>query len=233
LVSTRPLYDPKQRTFTFAHLDPEYVFPTGTMQCAGGSYDWLERLLRGQGDVQLYEQMEDMASSVEAGANGLFFLPYLIGERSPHWNPHARAAFVGLTMTHERPEMTRAVLEGVAFNLRIILEALCEQGAPITSLRLIGGGARSPLWRQIFADVFNLPILRPSLVVEATSLGAAIAGGVGVGLFEDYSVADKLVRVEPGEEPIPANVARYQELYEIFLDTYDSLVKVYDRIAEL
>jgi xylulokinase len=203
------------------------------MQCAGGSYDWLERLLRGKGNVRLYEQMEDMASSVEPGANGLFFLPYLIGERSPHWNPRARAAFVGLTMTHERAEMTRAVLEGVAFNLRIILEALCEQGAPIQSLRLIGGGARSPLWRQIFADVFNLPILRPKLVVEATSLGAAIAGGVGIGLFKDYGVADELVQVEPGEEPIPAHATLYQELYEIFLETYDSLVGVYDRIAEL
>ena len=198
-----------------------------------GSYDWLERLLRGKEDRRLYEQMEEMASSVEPGAKGLFFLPYLIGERSPHWNPHARAAFVGLTMTHQRPEMTRAVIEGVAFNLRIILQALCEQGASITSLRLIGGGARSPLWRQILADVFDLPIQRPKLVIEATSLGAAIAGGVGIGLFEDYTVVNQLVQVEPGEEPIPDNVARYQELYQVFLETYESLVGIYDRIATL
>jgi xylulokinase len=232
-VNRHPLYDPKQRTFTFAHLDPEYVFPTGTMQCAGGSYDWLERLLRGEEDLRLYEQMEEMAASVEPGAKGLFFLPYLIGERSPHWNPHARAAFVGLTMTHQRPEMARAVLEGVAFNLRIILQALCEQGASIASLRLIGGGARSPLWRQILADVFDLPVQRPKLVVEATSLGAAIAGGVGIGLFKDYAIVNDLVQVEPGEEPIPENVARYQELYQIFQETYASLVGIYDRIAAL
>jgi xylulokinase len=129
--------------------------------------------------------------------------------------------------------MTRAVLEGVAFNLRIILDALCEQGAAITSLRLIGGGARSSVWRQILADVFNLPILRPKLMVEATSLGAAIAGGVGIGLFKDYSVANELVKVEPGEEPIAANVTRYQELYQVFQETYDSLVGIYDRIGEL
>jgi xylulokinase len=232
-VSREPLYDPRQRTFTFAHLDPEYVFPTGTMQCAGGSYDWLERILRGDAQERIYRYMDELASAVQPGARGLFFLPYLIGERSPHWNPHARAAFVGLSMAHGRAEMARAVLEGVAFNLRIILDAFRDCGAPIAALRLIGGGARSPLWRQILADVFNLPVLRPSLLVEATSLGAAIAGGVGIGLFPDYGVAGELVRVEPGEEPRPHMAARYRELYEVFEETYRSLVDVYDRIAAL
>ena len=232
-VSREPLYDPQQRTFTFAHLDPEYVFPTGTMQCAGGSYDWLERLLRGDGKERLYRQMDDLASGVEPGAQGLFFLPYLIGERSPHWNPRARGAFVGLTMAHGRAEVTRAVLEGVAFNLRIILDAFRDQDAPITALHLIGGGARSALWRQILADVYDLPLLRPRLLVEATSLGAAIAGGVGVGLFPDYGVAGDLVQVEPGEEPRPRVAARYQELYAVFVETYRSLEGIYDRIAAL
>jgi xylulokinase len=232
-VSPEPLYDPQQRTFTFAHLDPEYLFPTGTMQCAGGSYDWLERLLRGELQDRIYGRLDELASSVEPGARGLFFLPYLIGERSPHWNPHARAAFVGLTMAHGRAEMARAVLEGVAFNLRIILDAFRDQGAPIKALRLIGGGARSALWRQILADVFELPILRPRLLVEATSLGAAIAGGVGIGLYSDYGIAAHLVQVEPGEEPRPAVAARYQELYAIFQETYTSLAEVYDRIARL
>jgi xylulokinase len=233
VVSREPLYDPQQRTFTFAHLDPEYVFPTGTMQCAGGSYDWLERLLRGNAEQKLYDEMETLASSVEPGAQGLFFLPYLIGERSPHWNPHARGAFVGLTMAHGRAEMARAVLEGVAFNLRIILDALLAQGAPIQALRLIGGGARSPLWRQILADVFGLPVLRPRLLVEATSLGAAIAGGVGAGLYPDYGVVGELVQVEPGEEPRSKASERYGELYEVFQETYESLVGVYDQIGDL
>jgi len=232
-VSREPLYDPQQRTFTFAHLDPEYVFPTGTMQCAGGSYDWLERLLRGGDDERLYAEMEELASAVEPGARGLFFLPYLIGERSPHWNPRARGAFVGLTMAHGRGEMARAVLEGVAFNLRIILDAFRDQGAELSALRLIGGGARSPLWRQILADVFGLPVLRPRLLVEATSLGAAIAGGVGIGLYPGYHVAADLVRVTPGEEPDPTSRRRYEELYGIFRETYEALVGIYDRIAAL
>ena len=232
-VSREPLYDPQQRTFTFAHLDPDLVFPTGTMQCAGGSYDWLERLLRGDAETRLYEEMEALAVNVEPGALGLVFLPYLIGERSPHWNPHARAAFVGLTMAHGRAEMARAVLEGVAYNLRIILDAFRDQGAPISALRLIGGGARSPLWRQILADVFDLPVLRPKLLVEATSLGAAVAGGVGVGLYPDYSVAADMVHIDPGEEPQQAVAARYQELYPLFKETYDALVGVYDHIAAI
>jgi xylulokinase len=232
-VSRDPLYDPRQRTFTFAHLDPEYLFPTGTMQCAGGSYDWLERVLRGDAGPQIYGQLDDLASAVEPGSQGLFYLPYLIGERSPHWNPRARGAFVGLTMVHGRPEIARAVLEGVAFNLRIILDAFREQGAPIQALRLIGGGARSPLWRQILADVFDLPVLRPQLLAEATALGAAIAGGVGIGLYPDYTVAARLVHVEPGEEPRPQIAARYEELFQVFNETYASLVDIYDRIAEL
>ena len=116
---------------------------------------------------------------------------------------------------------------------KLYLDALLAQGAPFKALRLIGGGARSPLWRQILADVFGLPVLRPRLLVEATSLGAAIAGGVGVGLYPDYSVAGDLVQVEPGEEPRPEVAARYSELYEVFQETYESLTGVYDRIAEI
>lgn len=230
-VSREPLYDPAQRTFTFAHLDPEYLFPTGTMQCAGGSFDWLERLLRGDAEGRLYSELDALAAGVEPGAQGLLFLPYLIGERSPHWNPKARGGFVGLTMAHGRAEMARAVLEGVALNLRIILDAFRQQGAPIKALRLIGGGARSAVWRQILADALNLPLLRAHLSVEATSLGAAVAGGVGVGLFRGYDVVNELVTVQPGEEPDPQSSRRYEDLYPLFVDAYRSLAPLYDRIA--
>ncbi len=233
MTTERPLYDPQMRTFTFAHLDPGLYFPTGTTQCAGGSYDWLERLLRGEGETPLYDEMSAAAAEVEPGARGLLFLPYLIGERSPHWNPLARGAFVGLTMSHGRAEMARAVLEGVAFNLRMILDAFLEQGVAITSLRLIGGGARSPLWRQILADIYELPILRPTLLTEATSLGAAIAGGVGVGLFPDFRVAHKLVRVEAAERPDPAHSQHYAVLYNLFQETYKALEPIFEQLASL
>jgi len=233
VTAEQPLYDPRMRTFTFAHLDPKLYFPTGTMQCAGGSYDWLERLLRGEGETRLYDQMSAAAADIEPGARGLLFLPYLIGERSPHWNPLARGVFVGLTMSHGRAEMARAVLEGVAFNLRMILDAFLEQGAVIQAMRLIGGGARSALWRQILADVYGLPILRPELLAEATSLGAAIAGGVGVGLFSDFHVAHELVQVEEAERPNPAYQQRYAALYTLFQQTYAALEPIFEHLATL
>lgn len=231
VTADAPLYDPRMRTFTFAHLDPELYFPIGTMQCAGGSYDWLERLLRGEGEVQLYEEMGEAAGGVEPGANRLLFLPYLMGERSPHWNPMARGVFIGLSMSHGRAEMARAVLEGVAFNLKMILDALTAQGLSIEGMRLIGGGARSPLWRQILSDVYGLPILRPELLAEATSLGAAIAGGIGVGLFPDFGVAHELVRVEEGERPDPERHRRYAALQDVFRQAYTALEPVFEKLA--
>ncbi len=231
IVSTEPLYDPQQRTFTFAHLDPRYFFPTGTMQCAGGSYDWLDRLLRGSEGEPLYQELDALAASVPAGAKGLLFLPYLIGERSPHWNPNARACFVGLSMAHGRAEVARAVLEGVALNLRTILGAFRIQGARIDGLRVIGGGARSALWRQILADVLDVPLLRPRLAAEATALGAAIAAGVGVGLLPDYGAATDWVAVGPGETPRQAAVDDYDELYPLFVAAYEALAPLFESMA--
>jgi xylulokinase len=231
VTSDRPLHDPHMRTFTFAHLDPDLYFPTGTMQCAGGSFDWLERLLRGGGGDKLHDELFEMAAKVEPGARGLLFLPYLIGERSPHWNPRARGVFAGLAMAHDRAEMTRAVLEGVAFNLKLILNAFLEQGIEIQAMRLIGGGARSALWRQILADVYNLPILRPALLAEATSLGAAIAGGIGVGIFADYSVAYELVELDEAEQPKTAHVERYAVLFDVFQRIYAALEPIFDSLG--
>lgn len=251
VTAERPLYDPLMRTFTFAHLDPGLYFPTGTMQCAGGSFDWLERLLRcpdpsvlgpedpgpaegrSEGDARFYDELSAAAAGVPPGARGLLFLPYLIGERSPHWNPLARGVFAGLTMAHGRAEMARAVLEGVALNLKMILDAFLEQGAEIRAMRLIGGGARSAPWRQILADVYGLPILRPALLTEATSLGAAIAGGVGVGLFPDFGVAQQFVQVEEAEQPNPTHRQRYDALYGLLGRTYAAMKPIFDELAAL
>jgi xylulokinase len=127
--------------------------------------------------------------------------------------------------------MARAVLEGVALNLKMILDAFQDQGAGIEAMRLIGGGARSALWRQVLADVYGLHILRPELLAEATSLGAAIAGGVGVGLFPDFCVAHEIVQVEEAERPDASAQARYAELYPLFRETYQALEPIYERLS--
>jgi len=239
LASPSPIYDPERRTFNFHHLDPKMIMPTGTMQAAGGSYQWFRNQLGGlevqearSRGVDPYEILDREAASVLPGADSLLFLPYLMGERAPHWNPRARGAFIGLGITHTRAHMARAVLEGVALNLRIILDAFRRQGAQIQKMRLIGGGARGRAWRQIMADVYGLPILRPRLLDEATSLGAAIAGGIGVGIFPDFGVAERLVEIVEEQRPDPHAHARYERLYPIFCAAYESLVPVFERLAE-
>jgi len=216
------------------------ITPTGTMQTAGGSYQWFKNELGGPEvdearalGLAPYEVLDRAAAAVPPGAGGLLHLPYLMGERAPHWNPHARGAFIGLTMPHTRAHLARAVLEGVALNLRIILEAFQRQGAQIGQMRVIGGGAKSRLWRQIMADVYGIPVLRPRLLEEATSLGAAVAGGVGVGLFKDFTVAEQIVEIVDTHPPNAGAHEQYDRIYPVFCAAYEALVPVFEALASL
>jgi xylulokinase len=130
---------------------------------------------------------------------------------------------VGLTVRHTHADLIRAVLEGITFNLRVILEAFGRQGAGIEALRVIGGGARSEIWNSIMADVFGVPVLRLSLPEEATTMGAAVAGGIGVGIWKDFSKVDEMVRVERDTRPDQQRHRFYTELYEIFNQIYAAL----------
>jgi xylulokinase len=240
-IATRePIFDPALRTFTWAHLVPDMFSPCGTMQAAGGSYQWLrdtfclpEKDSASQLNLSPYELMNLQAERSPAGANGLLFLPYLLGERSPRWNPKARGAFIGLTVKHTRADIIRATLEGITLNLRVILEAFEEQGAKVEAMRVIGGGARGRVWRQIMADIYDKPILRPVLLEEATSLGAALAGGIGVGLFKDFSIAEELTPILDTVQPNPAVKPLYDQLYKIFNQSYEAFMPLYDALAAL
>lgn len=238
LATKTPVYDPTMRTFTWAHLVPGMFSPCGTMQAAGGSYQWLrdnfglpEKEAGAKLQVSAYELMNLQAAQSPPGANGLLFLPYLLGERSPRWNPKARGAFVGLTMKHTRADMIRAGLEGITFNLRVILEAFLEQNTPVEAMRVIGGGARGRVWRQIMADIYGLPVLRPAILEEATSMGAAIAGGVGVGLFADWSVAERLTPIVDTCVPDGALKAAYDRQYALFNRAYAALEPLFDEMV--
>jgi xylulokinase len=209
------------------------------MQAAGGSYQWLrdnfclqEKDAAAGLNLSPYEVMNLQAERSPAGANGLLFLPYLLGERSPRWNPKARGAFIGLTMQHGRADMIRATLEGITLNLRVILEAFQSQGAQVDAMRVIGGGAQGRVWRQIMADVYNMPILRPALLAEATSMGAALAGGIGVGIFPDFSIAEKLAPIVDSTQPDPAASGVYDRLYATFNKCYEALEPLYNVWSE-
>lgn len=240
LSTPKPIYDPDYRTFTFGHIIPNMFMPTGTMQAAGASYQWardqlgvIEKQTAQALGISPYELMNLSAEKSPVGANGLLYLPYLMGERSPRWNPRARGTFVGLTIRHTRADMLRAVLEGVTMNLRVILDSFKAQGTHIEAMRVIGGGARGRFWNQIMADLYGMPVQRLAILEEATSMGAALAGGVGVGLYPDFSMIETMNQVVEAVEPNPDSQAVYEKIYPIFNATYNALLPIYDMIAEV
>jgi xylulokinase len=230
LATPKPILDPEMRTFTWAHLVPAMFSPCGTMQAAGASYQFArdqlaehEKVVAERLGISAYDLMNDGVLQSPPGARGLLFLPYLLGERSPRWNPHARGAFIGLTGRHRQPDLLRAVLEGITLNLRVILEAFARQGAAIEKLRVIGGGARGAAWNQIMADIFGIPVQRLALLEEATSMGAGVAGGIGVGIWKDFSKVDEMVEVATEARPRPEFRALYDKLSELFDSAYTAL----------
>ena len=242
IASPEPILDPEMRTFTWAHLVPGMFSPCGTMQAAGSSYQWArDELARSETAVadslgiSTYELLNQEILQSPPGARGLLFLPYLLGERSPRWNPNARGAFVGLTIRHRHDDLLRAVLEGITFNLCVILDAFRRQGASIEALRVIGGGARGAVWNGIMADIFGVPVQRLTLLEEATSMGAAVAGGVAVGIWRDFSQVDRMVGVESEVQPDQERRALYAELYDTFNRTYEALegASIFERLARV
>jgi xylulokinase len=230
LAADQPLYDPYMRTMTFNHVIPGRFVPTATMQAGGASLEWVVDLLAPGHPAERYGRLFAEAAEVAAAEEGLLFLPHLLGERSPYWNPRARGAFIGLAKHHGQAHMVRAVLEGVAMNLLTGLRAFEEQGSPVGPIDAIGGGARSDVWLQILADTWGRSVRRRSLVDEANSLGAAIIGGVAVGLFKDFTIAPSLSQVEQVFLPDMQRHALLIEQYGWFLEAYQRLEPVFDAL---
>ncbi len=236
-TSEKPVLDEAMRTVTWAHIVPGLYAPNGTMQSAGGAYAWLkdqvcrfETFEAQRLGLSPYQLIDAEIAESPVGANGVVFLPYLLGERAPRWNVDARGAFVGLKMENQRRDMLRSVLEGVTMNLSVILDIL-RRHIPIDEILVIGGGAKGAVWRQMMADIYDARILAPVLLEEATSMGAAVTGGVGAGLFRDFDAIDKFIQIKYVSQPIPKNVAAYKPVKETFELCYQSLLPVYARMA--
>jgi xylulokinase len=176
-----------------------------------------------------YEELLQAAAAVPAADEGLYFLPYLLGERSPHWNAAAAGTFAGLQRHHGAGSLVRAVLEGVAFNLRTCIEAFTENGIAVESLDVIGGGATSDVWMQVLADVWQLPVRRRSIVAEANSLGAAVTTAVGLGIVDGFDVARSLSTTTAEFLPDSRRGGLVAEQHAIFQDAYDRLEPWFDR----
>lgn len=219
-VTEQPRLDLKGRIHTLCHAIPGRWHNTGVTLAAGLSLKWFRDNF---GDGRSFDELGNQAANVPPGSDGAIWLPYLMGERTPHLDANARAAFVGLTASHTRAHLTRAVMEGVAFSLRDSFEIFKETGAEILSIRLGGGGAKSAVWRQIQADVYG----RTVEVLEAdegAAFGAAILAGVGAGAWKTVDEAcESTIRVDETVEPNKASAERMDRNYQAYKLLYPAL----------
>lgn len=237
-TSDKPVFDKEMRTYNWAHMVPGLYTPNGTMQAAGNSYHFiretickdLEIIGRDKG-ISPYELMNREIEQSALGANGLIYLPYILGERSPRWNTDARGALIGLKMEHSRGDMLRACVEGILMNLNIIL-GVFQAEYDITSINVIGGLAKGDVIRQMIADIYGIPAMRLNYLDEATSMGAAVAAGVGAGVLESFDTISRFVKVDDVVRPDMENHEKYKRLQLRFDQCYEALLGVYSQLAK-
>jgi xylulokinase len=228
-ATDRPALDPRGRVHTFCHAIPGRWHVMGVTQAAGLSLRWFRDTFAADssGARNSYDQLTAEAAKIPAGSDGLLWAPYLMGERTPHLDSSARGALVGLTASHTRAHVVRAILEGVAFSLRDTFTLFSEMNVPATSIRLGGGGARSPLWRQIQADVYGHAVE----IVEAeegAAYGAALLAGVGAGVWPSVDAAcTATVRIAARVTPQAAAVAALNASYAAYRRVYPATREIF------
>ena len=229
-ATAEPSFEPAGRVHAFPHAVPDRWHMMGVMLSAAGSYRWYNDTVAPDAD---FAQLDAEAAEVTAGSNGLIFLPYLSGERSPHPDPDARGAFIGLTVRHTRAHMTRSVLEGVAFGLADILDLMVEAGIDRpASVRISGGGAKSPLWRQIVADIFDATVETVN-TAEGAAYGAAMLAAVGSEWFSDTrSAAESWIEVTDSTRP-GDSTGLYRQIHNVYRSLYPSLRSTFDELGDL
>jgi xylulokinase len=220
--------DPSGRLHAFCHAVPGAYHLMGVTLSAGGSLSWWREALGGD-----FDELVGAASEVPPGSEGLVFLPYLSGERTPHLDPKSRGAFFGLTARHGVAHMTRAVMEGVIFSLRDSLEIMRNLDVPIEDVRATGGGARSELWRLLQADIYATPIRR-TVADEGPAFGAALLAGVASGNYANVNEATSVVKLRDGiTEPEPGRSKIYEDYYEVYRSLYPATNSAMSRLADL
>lgn len=232
--------DPQGRVHTFCCAVPGAWHVMGVTQAAGLSLKWYrdnfcdaEKQAAQQMGVDPYDLMNKEAAQSPIGANKLIYAPYLMGERTPHLDADCRGMFFGLSAMHTRRDLLRAVMEGVSYSLRDCLGVLNEMGVNPEQMLACGGGGKSPLWRQMLADVFNCPVAT-TVNTEGPALGVAILAGVGAGLYKSVPEAcHAMIHVNPAQEPIPENVPQYAKVYEVYRMLYPANKDVFKALGKL
>jgi xylulokinase len=228
-MAEKAVLDKQMRNFNIVSGDGRSVGSFGTIQNAGRAIDWAQAVCQ----VADLRQFDAAAATAQPGADGLIFLPYLAGERTPHFDPDVRGAFIGLSTGHQTGHLLRAVLEGISLALRDTVAMHREDGLVFSHLRLIGGGGRSDLWRQILASVLDVPVSRlKSPSQHATTVGAAILAGTAIGYFPDLAAGTALLEKLDTALPEPAAVERYNRLHPIYQALYCALKPIYDELAD-
>lgn len=224
-----PFIEPEGRLHAFCHAVPGRWHFMGVMLSAAGSLRWHRDTFA---PGMSFDDLLAPAAGVPIGCEGLLFLPYLTGERTPHPDPLARGAFVGLTVRHSLPHLSRAVIEGVSFGLRDSFELIKSgSGSAITQVRVSGGGAKSPLWRQILADIMNAELVTVN-TTEGAAFGAALLAGVGAGAWPDVdSACRRTIHITGSTSPNADAVAEYERWYAAYRGLYPALKPTFDAVA--
>jgi xylulokinase len=224
-----PHYDPEGRVHTFCHAVPKKWHVMGVTQGAGLSLQWFRNQFA---PSTAYDELTREAASAPAGAEGLFWLPYLMGERTPHLDATVRAGWFGLTAKHTRAHLVRSVIEGVCFSQKDGLDIIEGMGVPVSSVRVSGGGARSMFWKQLLADILNKRVVTLN-TQEGSAYGAALLAAVGTGGFGSVQEACRTaIREVESVEPRSSETAAYAAAHQVYQSLYPALRPVYSIIAE-
>lgn len=219
--------NPSGGIFTLRHPDPARFIQVAPMLTAGGNLDWVRTQLVSTED---YAHLNELASVAPVGSHGVLYLPYLAGERSPFSDPYARACYIGISGQTQRSDLVRAVMEGVCFAYRALLEALTDE---VAALYVVGGGAQSRVWMQILADVLGCPVHVVAKPADAAARGAAIITGRALGWYNRFAPHDGFFPISQTMQPNPTAQASYQSLYPIFTNLYPHLRAAFAALAQV
>ena len=232
--------DPDLRLHSFCHSVPNKCYIMGVMLSAGGAYRWFRDTVAQRelaeakaNGTDAYNLLGAQAETAPVGSEGLIFLPYLTGERTPHADANAKANFFGLTLRHQRSHLIRSVMEGVTYGMRDSLELIRGLGTTVDQIYATGGGSRSTLWRQMQADIYQAEIVTIN-IEEGPAFGAAILAGVGTGVYTSVeSATDQIVKITSQTDPISDHVEIYEQYYRIYRDLYPVLKPKFDQVTEV
>lgn len=237
--SVKPIIDLNTRPFVFTHVIPQMFTSSFGVFSAGNSLNWVkENICTGiarkdkEEKKDMFNLMDDLAENSPVGSNNLIFNPSLAGGSKAQPSPNIRGAYIGLDLGHNVNDLIRASMEGIALDLEIMLEKLEGLCSLNNEVLVVGGGSKSKLWRQIFADVYDKKIIKTNVGQEAAALGAAAVASVGMGLWKDFSNIDKIHKIEDICEPIITNVKKYKKLLKVFKTARDYVSKLGDMTLE-